>query len=80
MPDDLKTVCHVLSDHHIKKVPVLDGGNIVGIINASNMHQVRIPEAGKSLKEKLRCLKSKYRSFIFCLLILEYNLLSYYGT
>ena len=25
MPDDLKTVCHVLSDHHIKKVPVLDG-------------------------------------------------------
>ena len=37
MPDDLKTVCHVLSDHHIKKVPVLDGGNIVGIINASNI-------------------------------------------
>ena len=37
MPDDLKTVCHVLSDHHIKKVPVLDGSNIVGIINASNI-------------------------------------------
>lgn len=37
MPDDLKTVCHVLSDHHIKKALVLDNGNIVGIINASNI-------------------------------------------
>ena len=31
MPDDLKTVCHVLSD------PVLDDGDIVGIINASTI-------------------------------------------
>lgn len=37
MPDDLKTVCHVLSDHHIKKAPVLDDGDIVGIINASTI-------------------------------------------
>ncbi len=30
MPDDLKTVCHVLSDHHIKKALMLDDGDIVG--------------------------------------------------
>ena len=37
MPDDLKTVCHVLSDHHIKKAPILDDGDMVGVINASNI-------------------------------------------
>ena len=37
LSDDLGTVCHVLSAHHIKKAPVLDGGEMVGIINASNI-------------------------------------------
>lgn len=37
LSDDLGTVCHVLSDYHIKKAPVLDGGDMVGIINASNI-------------------------------------------
>ena len=37
LSDDLGTVCHVLSDHHIKKAPVLDDGDMVGIINASNI-------------------------------------------
>ena len=37
LSDDLGTVCHVLSDHHIKKAPVLDDGDMVGVINASNI-------------------------------------------
>ncbi len=37
LSDDLGTVCHVLSDYHIKKAPVMDGGDMVGIINASNI-------------------------------------------
>ena len=35
--DDLGKVCHVLAEHHIKKAPVLSGGDMVGIINASNI-------------------------------------------
>lgn len=35
--DDLGSVCHVLSSHHIKKAPVLSDGKMVGIINASNI-------------------------------------------
>ena len=37
LSDDLGTVCHVLSDYHIKKAPVLSDGEMVGIINASNI-------------------------------------------
>lgn len=37
LSDDLGTVCHVLSDHHIKKAPVLNDGDMVGGINASNI-------------------------------------------
>lgn len=37
LSDDLGTVCHVLSDHHIKKAPILDDGDMVGVINASNI-------------------------------------------
>lgn len=37
LSDDLGTVCHVLSENHIKKAPVMSGGNMVGIINASNI-------------------------------------------
>jgi uncharacterized membrane protein YczE/CBS domain-containing protein len=34
---DMTKVCSVLSDGHLKKVPVLDNGKLVGIINASNI-------------------------------------------
>ena len=37
LSDNLGTVCHVLSDNHIKKAPVLYEGAMVGIINASNI-------------------------------------------
>lgn len=37
LDDDLGTVCHTLSMHHIKKAPVLHKGTLVGIINASNI-------------------------------------------
>ena len=37
LSDDLGTVCHVLSDHHIKKAPILADGDMVGVINASNI-------------------------------------------
>lgn len=35
--DDLSRVCYVLSDHHIKKAPVMENGKMVGIINISNI-------------------------------------------
>lgn len=33
----LNDVCRVLGDNHLKKVPVLDDGKIVGIINRSDI-------------------------------------------
>lgn len=35
--DDLSRVCYVLSDHHIKKAPVMENGKMIGIINISNI-------------------------------------------
>jgi DHA2 family lincomycin resistance protein-like MFS transporter len=35
--DDMAKVCAVLSAEHIKKVPVVKDGRLVGIINASNI-------------------------------------------
>ncbi len=34
---DLPEVCRVLGENHLKKVPVLDGGVIVGVINRSDI-------------------------------------------
>ena len=34
---DIDEVCRVLAEHHLKKVPVMDGGKIVGIINRSDI-------------------------------------------
>lgn len=34
---DIGEVCRVLAQNHLKKVPVLDGGHIVGIINRSDI-------------------------------------------
>jgi DHA2 family lincomycin resistance protein-like MFS transporter len=34
---DMAKVCSVLSGEHLKKVPVVNGGKLVGIINASNI-------------------------------------------
>lgn len=35
--DDLSEVCRVLGENHLKKVPVLDNDQLVGIINRSNI-------------------------------------------
>ena len=35
--DDMRDVCTLLSAHHLKKVPVLDEGTMVGIINRSDI-------------------------------------------
>ncbi|MCD8316969.1 MAG: CBS domain-containing protein, partial [Eggerthellaceae bacterium] len=35
--DDLKTVCHVLSEYHLKKVPVEEDGKVVGVVNRSDI-------------------------------------------
>ena len=35
--DRLSVVCRVLGDNHLKKVPVLHNGKIVGIINRSDI-------------------------------------------
>ena len=35
--DDVRDVCKVLSERHLKKIPVLDGGHMVGIINRSDV-------------------------------------------
>jgi uncharacterized membrane protein YczE/CBS domain-containing protein len=34
---DLTKVCSILSDEHLKKIPVVQGNKLVGIINASNV-------------------------------------------
>lgn len=34
---DLPEVCRVLGENHLKKVPVLDGGQVVGVINRSDI-------------------------------------------
>ena len=34
---DLSEVCRVLGDNHLKKVPVLDDGRIVGVVNRSDI-------------------------------------------
>lgn len=36
---DLSEVCRVLANNHLKKVPVLDDGKIVGVINRSDITQ-----------------------------------------
>ncbi|MEG0504346.1 MAG: CBS domain-containing protein, partial [Raoultibacter sp.] len=36
---DLPEVCRVLGENHLKKVPVLDDGQIVGVINRSDITQ-----------------------------------------
>ena len=36
---DLPEVCRVLGENHLKKVPVLDDGHIVGVINRSDVTQ-----------------------------------------
>lgn len=35
--DDMRDVCTLLVNHHLKKAPVLDHGKIVGVINRSNI-------------------------------------------
>lgn len=35
--DSLDKVCYVLAEYHIKKAPVMKDGNMIGIINASNI-------------------------------------------
>ena len=45
---DLPEVCRVLGENHLKKVPVLDSGHVVGMINRSDITQY----AMKSYLEK----------------------------
>ena len=35
--DDMRDVCAVLSSRHLKKVPVMRGDKVVGVINRSNI-------------------------------------------
>ena len=35
--DSLEEVCRVLQENHLKKAPVLDGADMVGVINSSNI-------------------------------------------
>lgn len=42
--DDLAEVCRVLSENHLKKVPVLEDGKIVGVINRSDITQHTMSE------------------------------------
>ena len=41
---DLDEVCRVLAKYHLKKVPVLDDGRIVGIINRSDITRYSMEE------------------------------------
>lgn len=42
--DDLTEVCRVLGENHLKKVPVLEDGRVVGVINRSNITQYSMKE------------------------------------
>lgn len=42
--DDLTEVCRVLGENHLKKVPVLEDGRVVGVINRSNITQYSMRE------------------------------------
>ena len=35
--DDLSEVCRILSEHNLKKAPVMESGHMIGIINRSNI-------------------------------------------
>lgn len=35
--DNLDEVCYVLGERHLKKVPVMENGRMIGIINVSNI-------------------------------------------
>lgn len=35
--DSLEEVCRVLQENHLKKAPILDGADMVGVINSSNI-------------------------------------------
>lgn len=45
--DDMRDVCSLLAEHHLKKAPVLDGDRMVGIINRSDViaHTVSMYDA-----------------------------------
>jgi CBS domain-containing protein len=34
---DLPTLCRVLGDNHLKKIPITDGGRLVGVVNRSDI-------------------------------------------
>ena len=46
--DDLDDVCYKLGENHLKKAPVMQNGEMIGIINASNIikYAVELMEAG----------------------------------
>ena len=46
--DRLSVVCRVLGENHLKKVPVLDDGVIVGIINRSDITKFAMAQYMKS--------------------------------
>ncbi|WP_165251940.1 MDR family MFS transporter [Adlercreutzia sp. ZJ304] len=46
---DLEEVCRVLSQNHLKKVPVLEDGHIVGIINRSDITRYSMEEYVRSV-------------------------------
>ena len=39
---DLGAVCKILTDHHLRKVPVLDQGRMVGIVNRSDISRYSV--------------------------------------
>ncbi|MDR3237780.1 MAG: CBS domain-containing protein, partial [Spirochaetia bacterium] len=47
---DLGEVCKVLSEHHLKKAPVLENGKMVGIINRSNITRYSVNSYLENLK------------------------------
>lgn len=51
--DRLSVVCRVLGDNHLKKVPVLDNGVIVGVINRSDITKFAMGQYMKSHEELL---------------------------
>lgn len=51
--DDLSEVCRTLSERKLKKAPVMENGQMIGMINASNITKYALNECGKGFEGSL---------------------------
>lgn len=52
---DLAEVCRMLSEHHLKKVPVMEKGKMIGMINRSSITKYAVHWANQRLTDQTGC-------------------------